>query len=295
MEHSLFEARFYETYYFTTAVRNILHDQFAFLRPLDDFYGDNQCLSLIEPFRKYSAFHCFINFVVNDLLHESIDGPELQRRQNELKQFSSMAIAISDLKPQVLPVEEAFTYYEMTYLSFIDWLNERKRTFMQATFDDVDEYYDYLKVEGPFQDLLDRSVDETFFILFQNRQLMLIFNEMISRQLQAMDLGEVPDENQSLFSAAGVLKRQEIPKWAQRAVFYRDRGICVICHCDLSGMLNIGNRVHCDHMVPLAQGGLNDVSNLQLLCQDCNLKKASKDAKTSDYYETWYPMIENEK
>lgn len=34
-------------------------------------------------------------------------------------------------------------------------------------------------------------------------------------------------------------------------------------------------RPHIDHIFPLALGGSNDLVNLQLLCETCNLKKSA--------------------
>ena len=33
---------------------------------------------------------------------------------------------------------------------------------------------------------------------------------------------------------------------------------------------------HVDHVVPLAKGGIESITNLQILCETCNLKKGSK-------------------
>ncbi|WP_083635845.1 HNH endonuclease signature motif containing protein [Rhizobium gallicum] len=39
-----------------------------------------------------------------------------------------------------------------------------------------------------------------------------------------------------------------------------------------------------DHLVPLARFGANDVTNLQLLCEPCNLKKAAGLQPVSPFY-----------
>jgi 5-methylcytosine-specific restriction endonuclease McrA len=47
--------------------------------------------------------------------------------------------------------------------------------------------------------------------------------------------------------------------------------------------------IHYDHIVSLADNGINDVSNLQISCQLCNLNK-NKKSTTSTRYQQWYEM-----
>lgn len=54
-----------------------------------------------------------------------------------------------------------------------------------------------------------------------------------------------------------------------KELFIEQRGLCVYCASDLSVF-------HIDHRMPLALGGRNDDSNIQLLCPPCNLKKHAK-------------------
>lgn len=84
-------------------------------------------------------------------------------------------------------------------------------------------------------------------------------------------------------------KRKYIPEWVKRAVLFRDKGCCVFCKRDLTGLYSIleDNEKHFDHIVPLNEGGLNDVCNIQLSCQDCNLAK-SDTSKTSTLYQSAY-------
>jgi len=293
MQRALFEGRFYQTYYFANAIINVLRNQFEYLHDLDGFYGDDKYLTFIRPFPKYSALHYFIEFVIDAIISDEINDIKLDIRQDQAGNKVNFIDDFGELHPSVLPINEALTYYGIKHISFQDWLKEQGKDFQQAMDDDVSDYYDDLRLEGEFDSLLEKAVQEVFFVVFQNRKLLLLFNEMIAGQVaevQLSEISDIDDEYREYFASSGVLKRVNIPKWAKRAVYYRDRGLCTICHCDLSGELNISNREHYDHIVPLAKGGLNDVSNIQLLCQDCNLKKRDIEIITSDFYENWYSM-----
>lgn len=43
--------------------------------------------------------------------------------------------------------------------------------------------------------------------------------------------------------------------------------------CSICGRRFDKKYLHIDHIVPLAKGGRNEISNLQILCVECNLKK----------------------
>lgn len=42
------------------------------------------------------------------------------------------------------------------------------------------------------------------------------------------------------------------------------------CKCGKSGKL------HLDHIIPISKGGKNELNNIQILCQKCNLLKGNK-------------------
>ena len=62
-------------------------------------------------------------------------------------------------------------------------------------------------------------------------------------------------------------KRKHIPKAIREAVFKRDNYRCVNCGST--------KNLEVDHKVPLANGGTNEMANLQTLCQDCNRRKGA--------------------
>jgi 5-methylcytosine-specific restriction protein A len=54
-------------------------------------------------------------------------------------------------------------------------------------------------------------------------------------------------------------------------VLARDGRVCRQCGAEGST-----TKLHIDHIVPLAKGGSSDPSNLQVLCQRCNLEKGAR-------------------
>jgi len=291
-ERAFTDLTFYETYYFANAIKNVLEDQFAYIRHLHDFYGDGRYLAYAPPFPRFSAFHNFISFVVDDMLDEDAKNIDLQKRQDTVVQFQGMESAfVWNEHPSRLPVNRALDRFGIQHQDFKAWLKQRSRTFLEADDNDVSEYYGELRLEGPFDDLLERTTGEVFFVLFQNRHALLLFNEMMASQMKSGAENDfVHPDYESFFDRPGVLRRVHFPSWVQRAVFFRDRGMCVICHKDLSGTVAIGSQENYDHIVPLASGGLNDITNIQLLCRECNAAKCAGKATTSTHYEAWYPL-----
>ena len=288
----MLEAKFYETYYFCNIIRNILHDPSPFLRNLEGFYGDQAIFYLLEPFKKYSTFHEFIEFIVTDIYYETTYDVDLGNMKKTYYDLSTCSIDIEDIEdiePLKLPIELAFEFHKIEYESFKQHLNFYNKTFFDCDEDDIYDYMSELMHSEAYEKLIDQTVKEIFYILFQNRELMLIFNEMISSILASRLNEYIPDEVKHLFKKSGVLNRKTISKWVKRAVYFRDRGCCVICRKDLSGILNLESLENYDHMVPLARHGLNDVSNIQLLCYECNQKKLAGRAITSNIYQSWYP------
>ncbi len=290
MTKNLLEARYFATYSYASAVRNILHDRFAYLRDLEGFYGDDQLLEYTAPFRPHSAFHGFISYVVETIARHDFSDVELAQRQRNLANFSCIPAALEDLRPDLLPIEEAFAAHDIEYFPFRHMLAERGREFASATQDDLDEYLEETWLGAAWERLLEQFTEEAFLILFQNRLLLLLFNDMMSDHVRSTFVSELDEPYRSRFRGDGVLKRAPIPKWARRAVYFRDRGRCVLCRANLSGILSLRSVEHFDHIVALARGGLNDISNLQLLCGPCNLKKRAGRTETSISYEPWYEV-----
>src|SRR3546814_3190186 len=86
---------------------------------------------------------------------------------------------------------------------------------------------------------------------------MMVFNSYISGILGNACWDQAEDLDHSLLASNGRLARVRPPKWAQRAVFFRDRGRCVLCEKDLTGLMSIDNVENYDHIVPISGWGIN--------------------------------------
>lgn len=65
--------------------------------------------------------------------------------------------------------------------------------------------------------------------------------------------------------------------WMRRRddVFARDGYICRSCGCIVAP-----HQAECDHIVPLASGGTDDLANLQTLCKICHGKKSAEENRS---------------
>ncbi|MCF2150797.1 HNH endonuclease [Desmonostoc muscorum LEGE 12446] len=62
--------------------------------------------------------------------------------------------------------------------------------------------------------------------------------------------------------------RIPIPPEVKKYVWQRDKYQCRSC-----GKTGVETNLTIDHIIPLARGGQNDISNLQTLCFICNQQK----------------------
>ncbi len=60
------------------------------------------------------------------------------------------------------------------------------------------------------------------------------------------------------------------PKGVREEVFRRDGYTCQMCGASKDD----GAKLELDHIIPVAQGGTNDLNNLQTLCRECNQNKS---------------------
>lgn len=103
-----------------------------------------------------------------------------------------------------------------------------------------------------------------------------------NKNMSARDKQELEFFQQKDVKAKEVAKRRRMSPTQRKAVLERDGYKCRICGIsrqyldDKAPGLGEYLRLEIDHIVPIAQGGTSDESNLQCLCWRCNSLKGSK-------------------
>ncbi len=161
-------------------------------------------------------------------------------------------------------VDKISKWYEDDERKYFDFVESKwgKRKLMSRASNLRDKFEDLLRsLESDYAENYAERV-------FHDRELCAYISRLI------ITIGHAPEDVES-GEVMQWIEREHIPKWAQRAVVARDRGRCAECGTDITNELR--ETPHVDHIIPLSQGGTNDLVNLQLLCSECNLSKGSRD------------------
>lgn len=145
--------------------------------------------------------------------------------------------------------------------------------------------------EKVFMEFFDVISEEVVHILFNDKQFLVKFNRLVRNVLIDYDglFSSFVKWPEGSRNEDGTIKRCSIPKWVKQAVFYRDKGHCVFCNKDLTGLVNLfDNQKNYDHIIPLKDYGTNDPCNIQLSCEECNKCKGGKDRVPVYKYQSWW-------
>ena len=139
-----------------------------------------------------------------------------------------------------------------------------------------------------FADLFDKISQELVHILFNDKQFLFKFNSLVQKIVKDEEKDyNLPWPKDSL-NEDGTIKRQTIPQWVKNAVYHRDKGHCVFCSRDLTGLINVLRQSNYDHIIPLKQFGTNDPCNIQLTCEECNKSKGAQLKMPKYKYQSWW-------
>lgn len=221
---------------------------------------------------------CFFKLSENLLVDEYILGKSLRPYKLTILQKVIKDSILEGVNYSIKKTPDE-TYKEI-YLEFyafdVDYIK-----YENFRGDDFNDYICDLYEKEVISDLM----ENVFTILYSDREIMRQFNIIISEKIRVLKLNQWP----KFLKRDGVMIRCTYwPKWLQNGLFRREQGHCACCQKDLTGLLSNGNNIAIDHIVPLNMGGVNDPTNLKILCSDCNLKKGGDKIDTSDLYSRYW-------
>lgn len=287
--------RYAATYYFLSCFDDFISKDPILDRYLSDYF-ETAIWDYIVPFPKWTALHMFASLFADMVLDADFDRaaqvtyirkgscPACVRRP-----LSYAYLLAADLC-KIHSIDASTLHEELQDLEFgRACCLENGQT---RPGSDLEDAWSEWKLEEGHERLLAQIAEEMFFVLFANRNFLRRFNMHMAVRIQSLD--ESAEEHSHLLRVNREghtrLVRARPPEWTKRAVFFRDRGYCCACGRNLENSHSPINNAHFDHIIPLAAGGMNDVTNLQLLCKSCNTNKRTKSADTSSLYERWYPI-----
>lgn len=216
---------------------------------------------------KTSALHYFIFAVYKT--HIVNHGKELIR-ENEYEE---------DILDELEKIVQDFEIEEI--------INEKCKKELKE--ENLEKIFDFIMYEDK---VIEGFVESAFYILFSDRRFLHDFNFSLCNFIN-----QIPDfqmKYKDQLNTKGKVKRARFPNWLKDAIFHRDKGVCVECRRDLTGIVNSDFSRHIDHIIPLDYGkegmlgGTNDSSNFQLYCDKCNLKKGSRNTNTNNINIPWW-------
>lgn len=266
------DLHFEDTYYLANIVEAIVTSTFDYLRFLDEIWGEDRIIGYHVGFaEKESSLQMFIQEICYRVYWEltsEIEYSEIEYKKTYIPNVN-------------LKIDSLIARYSTQQITYSSWLQENEKG-------EPSDYFVF--VSDQLEEVFEEMSYEVFHILFQNRAFLQKYNQLLADSVQSFlnNEEEIDEGSKRYYTDKGYLKRVTIPQWVQRAIFFRDRGRCVYCLADLSGLLSLLAEENFDHIIPLAQFGSNDVSNIQLCCRTCNSKKLKKIIPPSSKYEKWF-------
>lgn len=125
-------------------------------------------------------------------------------------------------------------------------------------------------------------IHTAFHLLMSNKKFLRDFNEFLAEALETQS-DKIPLEYHSKLINGKIPRSTYWASWLETALYHRDKGCCSICRKNVTGEWNLTGSLGIDHIVPISKYGNNDPTNLQILCEKCNLTKGNKSNATSGF------------
>lgn len=125
------EYEHYESYYFCNIIKNVLNEQGAYMRGLNDYYGDGRSVAFDLGFPKWSHFHDFIGFIIDDVYAENLKHENLNDRLDAFKRYQPSFSK---------PVEGAIVSFVNIRNYFLTYLSETGKSLNDSGIADLEDF-----------------------------------------------------------------------------------------------------------------------------------------------------------
>ena len=170
----------------------------------------------------------------------------------------------------LLIIDDIGGVIQETSEKYVDAVFRRKSLHLQAQ-DIVEEVQKYHEKE--IQRLKSTYSANFAERAFHDRQLCEYISYWVASLYDYAGYPQVADGTIKI----STVKRRNWPSWLLRTLLARERGVCANCGTPFQ---ELKTQLHIDHILPLNEGGCNDLVNLQLLCEPCNLRKSDNKEMT---------------
>lgn len=215
------------------------------------------------------------------ILHIFIEEILLNKRELYYFTFSKYEIRNSGPEEYSQGIFEHFNTFDITsslksYL--LKAISKHSKEYPDGdryVFDPLFDFYDEL-----FEKHKKEIVYKIWSTLFSNHLFIYNFNLLISKHVNKDNI------NVAYFDGEILRRKPSWPRWVKNAVDFKYSNHCFYCNKDLGNQTRLleSREKHYDHIISLKQGGTNDLVNLQLLCDKCNLRKATKKLKPNNIF-----------
>lgn len=169
--------QYFNSYYYSNIVNNLIINRWEFLGYVSQFFELNPIASLVKPWQKYSLLHQFILYVISTTIKdESYD--------NAVEQLRSVK-SRGDKELGSIYIEWVFKNYRIDYFSFKDFCSKDLHSIVD---DDFYDYYNELLLCSDIEELYNRITEEVFYVILNNRNLLLNFNWIVAQYIQELNI-----------------------------------------------------------------------------------------------------------
>ncbi len=154
-----------------------------------------------------------------------------------------------------------FTNYIVPLLRYMDIDIPEEFENKDGKLDEELIYNKKMEMQDTFINGLKKIAHAAFFIVWQSRELCYMLNLKV-----ANEVSKLKKSDYDFLEKDGQFPRVIWPSWFKKLIFERENNRCYYC----GKYLDSTEEPEFDHIIPLKEGGTNDVTNIVLSCKECN-------------------------